>query len=114
MYLIEKEGKRVFFGNDSAIYPNETFEYLKDMILDLVFLDCTYGFNSRGFDNSHMDFSENLKGRERFYTNGTADNHTVFVGTHFAHVCNSTHEELCEGMEKHEFLTSYDGMIFDI
>ena len=114
MYVIEKGGKRVLFGNDSGYYPDETFEYLKGIHLDLVFLDCTYGLLSYGMKNSHMGFPENLKVKERFYENGTADDSTVFVSHHFAHSCMSTHEELCEGMGKHGFLVSYDGMLFEL
>ncbi|HYE80818.1 MAG TPA: MBL fold metallo-hydrolase [Clostridia bacterium] len=114
IYVVEKGGKRILFGNDSGYYPDETFEYLKGMHLDLVFLDCTYGLTSNGKDNSHMDFSENLKVKERFYKNGTSDDNTVFVSHHFAHVCNSTHEELCKGIEKNGFMVSFDGMLFEI
>ena len=114
VYVVEKDGKRVLFGNDSGYYLDETFEYLKGMHLDLVFLDCTFGFLSYGMMNSHMGFHENLKVKERFYENGTADDSTVFVSHHFTHNCKSTHEELCEGMEKHGFLVSYDGMSFEL
>jgi len=111
VYLVENEGKRVLFGNDSAIYPDETFEYLKKLHLDLVFLDCTYGLRSRGPDNSHMNLNDNQRVKERFFTNGTADDRTAFVCTHFSHACHATHEELCEEMEKHGFTAAYDGMI---
>jgi phosphoribosyl 1,2-cyclic phosphate phosphodiesterase len=114
MYVVEKGGKCVLFGNDSGYYPDETFEYLKGMHLNLVFLDCTFGFISYGIDSSHMGFPENLKVKERFYKNETADDSTIFVSHHFAHGCNSTHEELCDGMEKHGFMVSYDGMLFEI
>lgn len=114
VYAVEKDGKRVLFGNDSGYYMEETFEYLKGMHLDLVFLDCTFGFLSYGMMNSHMGFPENLKVKERFYENGTADDSTVFVSHHFTHNCKSTHKELCEGMEKHGFLVSYDGMLFEL
>lgn len=114
MYVVEKCGKRVLFGNDSGYYPDETFEYLKGVHLDLIFLDCTYGLLSYGINNSHMGFPENLMVKERFYQNGTADDSTVFVSHHFTHICKSTHEELCEGIEKHGFMVSYDGMLFEI
>jgi phosphoribosyl 1,2-cyclic phosphate phosphodiesterase len=114
MYVVEKGGRRVLFGTDSGYYPDETFEYLKDMRLDLVFLDCTFGFTSYGIDSNHMGFSENLEVKERFYKNKTADDSTVFVSHHFTHVCNSTHEELCDELEKHGFMASYDGMLFEI
>ncbi|MBB6215884.1 phosphoribosyl 1,2-cyclic phosphate phosphodiesterase [Anaerosolibacter carboniphilus] len=114
MYLVEKDGKRVLFGNDSGYYPDETFEYLKGMHLDLVFLDCTFGLHSYGINSSHMGIPENLKVKERFYENGTADDSTVFVTHHFTHTCGSTHEELCEETEKHGLLVSHDGMLFEL
>lgn len=114
MYVVEKDGKRVLFGTDSGYFPDETFEYLKGMHLDLVFLDCTFGLHSYGIDSNHMGFSENLLVKERFNENGTADDSTIFVSHHFAHSCNSTHEELCEVMEQHGFLVSYDGMLFKL
>jgi len=110
IYCVEKDGKRVLFGNDSAFYPEETFDYLRDKHLDLAFLDCTYGLQTGGLDNSHMDFSVNLQVKEKFYANKTADDRTIFVSTHFTHICGSMHEELCQEMDKHGFFASYDGM----
>lgn len=114
MYVVEKDGKRVLFGNDSGYFPEETFEYLKGMHMDLVFLDCTFGLKSLGMMTTHMGFPENLLVKERFYENGTADDNTIFVGHHFAHSCDSTHEELSETMGKHGFLVSFDGMVIEI
>lgn len=114
IYVVEKDGKRVLFGNDSDYYPEETFKYLKGMHLDLVFLDCTFGLHSLGPNSSHMGLPENIKVKERFLQNGTADESTVFVCHHFAHSCNSTHEELQEKLAKHGFLASYDGMSFEL
>lgn len=114
LYLVERDGKRVLFGNDSNYFPDETFEYLKGIHIDLAFLDCTYGFSSKGKDNSHMNFSDNLKVKETFYINGTANDRTIFVCTHFTHTCKNTHEELYEAMEGYGFNPSYDGMAFEI
>lgn len=82
LYVIEKDKKRVLLGNDSDLYPDETFNYLKGIHIDLAFLDCTYGLSSKGTDNSHMNFLDNLRVKEKFYHNGTADDSTIFISTH--------------------------------
>lgn len=45
---------------------------------------------------------------------GKKDDATVFVGHHFTHTCNNTHEELCEELGKYGILVSYDGMSFEL
>ena len=43
IYLIGKDGKWLLYGNDTGIFPEATWQYLKGKPLDLVSLDCTCG-----------------------------------------------------------------------
>lgn len=45
IYIIEKDGKALLYGNDTGVFPEETFDYLKNssVELDYVSLDCTAG-----------------------------------------------------------------------
>lgn len=114
IYVLEKAGKRVLFGTDSGYYSDEIFDYLKNMRLDLVFLDCTHGQKSKGLKNPHMGLPENMMIKEKFLQNGTADKNTIFVSTHFSHNSGGLHDELSKIAEQHGFLIAFDGMQFKI
>ncbi len=49
IFLIEDEaGKTLLYGNDTAYFPEETWEHLRGRRLDLVSLDCTMGILGDG------------------------------------------------------------------
>lgn len=111
-YLIEQGGKRFLFANDSAMFPEETFAYLKDKRLDAVSLDCTSGkFSSEG---SHMGFPNNLAVKERFLAQGTADEKTAFISHHFSHNGQINYEDFAQLAGNSGFVSSYDGMIIEL
>lgn len=111
-FLIEKDGKSIFYGNDSGFYPEETWEYLKGRHLDLVSFDSTMGANAGGW--SHMSLEDNVKAARRFAELGCADENTKFVVNHFSHNGHLLHEELEEYVKPYGFLVSFDGMEIDV
>lgn len=112
VYLIEKDGKRIFYGNDSSFYGEEVWNYLKGIHLDLISLDSTMAKYSGG--NSHMGIEENVRAWKRFIELECADETTTVVVNHFSHNGKATHEELEEMVKPYGFLVSYDGMTVEI
>lgn len=51
IYLIEKNGKTLFYGNDTGVFPEMVDDYLKDngKKIDLLSLDCTKCDNDFGY-----------------------------------------------------------------
>lgn len=108
VYLLEKDGKRLFYGHDSGSYPEETWDYLRGKRLGLVSFDCTNIEVPDG--NYHMGLSDNRKAKERMIREGCAGADTVFVINHFSHNGKLMHEEIEARVKGDGFLTAYDGM----
>ena len=43
--IIERDGKRMLYATDTGIWPERTFDFLKDYPLDLLVIECTDGFS---------------------------------------------------------------------
>lgn len=112
LYLIEKEGKCLFYANDSGWYPEQTWEILKGKHIDLVSMDCT---NGKGYcDSYHMGIENNRQVKDRMYHLGCADTRTKFVITHFSHNAGMTQQELEKEVEGDGFLVAYDTLEVEI
>ena len=114
IYLIEKNGVRILYANDTGVFPEKTFEYLKGIKLDIVSLDCTMGFISN--EVGHMGFPANLKVKKILEENGCVKKDTVFISHHFSHnglrapEGDWTYEYFTQMAAPHGFIMSYDGM----
>lgn len=108
IYIFEdRDGRRMLYGNDTGIFPEETWEYIKGRYFNLVSLDCTMGPGQDG--NNHMGLPDNIKVKERLIEMGCADEATKFVVTHFSHNGGLLHDELVELAKPHGFDVAYDG-----
>lgn len=115
IYLIEKDGKALLYAHDTGIFPDETFEYIKNNVarLDFVSLDCTEGTNKIQYV-SHMNYERNQLVRDRLKEIGVADDSTVFCLNHFSHNGENTlYDDMCAVAERDGFIVSYDGMTVD-
>lgn len=108
IYIFEDaDGKRMLYGNDTGIFPEETWEYIRGHYFNLVSLDCTSGPNKEG--DYHMGLPDNIKVKVRLLEIGCADETTRFVVTHFSHNGGLLHDELVELASPHGFDVAYDG-----
>lgn len=110
LYIIEKDGKTIFYGNDTGRLPSETVEYLRTCgkHFDLVSLDCTNGFGNG--DKFHMNFKACSDTKELFYELGLCDDKTVWVITHLCHNCGGNRKDIEKQAEKLGFIAAYDSM----
>lgn len=108
IYLVEKDGRALLYGNDTGIFPDETWEYLKDRKLTLVSLDCTMGRFKEG--SNHMGIPDVIEVKDRLIQMGCADENTSFIATHFSHNGQLAHSELTEALSPHGIEAAYDGM----
>ena len=112
VFLIEKDGKRILYSNDTSDYPEDTWEYLQNnpMVCDLISLDCTEGDRPIEYVG-HMNLERCILLRNHLIKIGIADENTMFVLNHFSH--NGGHviyEEFVKIAEKYGFIVSYDGL----
>lgn len=116
VYIIEKDGKTLFYSNDTSEYPEETMEYLKNIKkpLDLISLDCTEACNETTYVG-HLCLSRCIELKKTLLDIGAADKNTVFILNHFSHNgANVVYDEFVKIAAEHQFEVSYDGMIVEI
>lgn len=116
LYLVEKDGRSLFYSNDTSEYPDESMEYLKKMEkpIDLISLDCTEACGDATYVG-HLTLSRCVELRKKLLNIGAADENTVFVLNHFSH--NGRHviyEDFVKIAAKYGFDVSYDGRIMEI
>ena len=116
-YMIEDGQSALLYAHDTGIFPEETWEYLKNagVTFDAVSLDCTEGAHDDLSYGSHMCLGRNISCRDKMLELGIANADTSFILNHFSHNGLSVnYKELCELAEPHGFSVSYDGMIINI
>nr|WP_245302831.1 MBL fold metallo-hydrolase [Symbiobacterium terraclitae] len=109
IYLIEREGRRLLWGHDTDLFPEETWAYLgAQPPLHAVVLDATNG--PLTFRGGHMGIGELVDVRRRMLAEGMATAETRFVATHFSHNGGLLHADLEARLGPEGFLVAYDGM----
>ncbi len=111
IYLIEKDDKTLFYANDTGIFPQATWDFLKtyDRHIDFLSLDCTGTF-FKNWRDGHMSLDTNVETVDRLQNMGLCDARTQICVHHFSHNGGATHEELAQEAAKYGFMTSYDGL----
>ncbi|NLX83674.1 MAG: hypothetical protein GXZ04_07675 [Clostridiales bacterium] len=112
IFIIEKDGKRLLYGNDTGVFPDSVWQYLKGMPFDLISLDCTTGKERDG--NNHMGVPDLIDMKPRLMDNGNIQQDTRLVATHFSHNGGMLHEDLKAALGPHGYLIAYDGMTIAI
>jgi len=115
VFAIEKDGKSFLYGNDTSELIEESMNTLKALghPLNMISLDCTEACNYAVYVG-HMSLDRCIAFRDILKKEGIADENTVFILNHFSH--NSKHvlyDEFIEIAKEHDFLVTYDGMIYE-
>ena len=112
IYIIEKDGKTLFYTHDTGLFVEETWEYLKENKphFDFVSWDCCSGNEDEINYFSHlcMGYIRNI--RAEFEKIGITDDKTIHCVNHFSHLGKSVLYEDREIYEKQGYIMSYDGM----
>lgn len=116
IYAIESGGKTFLNGNDTNIFPDTTWEYLKGLKFDAVALDTTTGINppKPPGKSGHMDITAVKSVKDRMIKMGCADEGTVFVMNHFSHNGGIMHHEFEKMGKALGLLPAYDGYLLEI
>ncbi len=110
LYAIQGEGRTVFYGTDTAILREETWQAFHRFGLqfDIVVLDHTYGPDEPASD--HLNAHEVARHVQRMRNEGLlADDGRAFA-THIAHEGNPPHEALSAFAAQHGYEVAYDGL----
>lgn len=107
IYLLEKENRTILYGNDTGYFPEETWEYLKHVKMDLVSLDCTQIKYRDG--KNHMGIPDVIDTRERMQRIKCVKDDTKYILTHFSHNGVLLHHELEAAVAPLGLIPAFDG-----
>jgi len=112
IYMIEHNGKRMLYGNDTGIFPEETWGYIAGKPFDLISLDCTSGYKREG--TNHMGLPDAIDVKRRLSDLGCLKPNTKIVLHHFSHNGGPYHDAMVALASPHAMDVSYDGGVWDI
>lgn len=115
-FLIEAQGKNIFYGIDGAFIDAGAFRVLKEIKLDVAVLDFALGLSDYSAESCYHN---NLKSvetiREILIASGIASEGTKFILSHIpSGKKNPTHDEVCEALSELPFTPAYDGYFLGI
>lgn len=114
IYFIEKDGKTMLHGHDSGYYPELTWQWLKNKHLDLVIVECTYGYKQNDRTNNHMSIETVLATHQRMIDEGIIDQNSQFLTSHHSHSSWLMYDELVEIFKPYGIEVAYDSLIKQI
>lgn len=110
LYAIETRESSLFYGTDTAVLSEETWQGLhgRGLRFDLVILDHTYGPDERGAD--HLSAHQVSEHVSRMGVEGLLVPGGRALATHIAHQGNPVHPQLVEFAAGHGYEIAYDGL----
>ena len=120
-YILERDGKTVFYGCDGAWFGGGTWYEMEKHRFDCVILDATFGDDASKFlkfqpQSRHIWFYHNslsmLKTiRDAFFDKKMADDHTLFVAYHLSQYYYADIRDAHAAFDPIGYVTPYDGMV---
>lgn len=111
IYIVEKDGKTILYGNDTGYLYEEVFAYIERQHIrfDLISLDCTLVHNPVPDTGTHMGFDQVERVARRLQEAGAVTDQTVKYVTHFSHNGNPLQAQMEEDAAKIGFRAAFDG-----
>ena len=111
-YIIEREGKTIYYAHDTGLPFDEVFDFIRarGLCFDLVSMDCTCGDIPTPDEANHMGIENNRRMLARLRAIGAVTPETVCVINHFSHNCDPLQDRL-EGLVAPDgWRVAFDGM----
>jgi phosphoribosyl 1,2-cyclic phosphate phosphodiesterase len=110
LYAVEADGRRIFYGTDTATLPEETWQgfHRRKLRFDVVILDHTYGPDEPGSD--HLSARQFIEHVARMREEDLLTDQARAFATHIAHEGNPVHPELVGFAARHGYEIAYDGL----
>jgi len=114
LYEVEAKGHSIFYGTDTAILLEETWQALHQFQsqFDLVILDHTYGPRQPGSD--HLSAHQVIEHVQRMRQEGLLKSNSRAFATHIAHEGNPAHPELVAFAQQNNYEIAYDGLVLEV
>jgi phosphoribosyl 1,2-cyclic phosphate phosphodiesterase len=114
LYAIQGDGRTLFYGTDTAVLPEETWQgfHTNNLHFDLVILDHTYGPDEPGGD--HLSAHQFIEHVARMREEDLLTPEALAYATHIAHQGNPAQPELVEFAHQNGYEIAYDGLVLEI
>ncbi len=109
-YIIEKNGKRLFYGLDSCWLMYDEVKGIKQNGVDAAVLDATIG----NVSGDHRVFEHNSLDMIRIMKASLTDYVKKFIISHMAYTLHDEHHVLAEEMAKEDIITAFDNLVIEI
>ena len=115
-FLIEAQGKSIFYGIDGAFIDSDAFRVLKEIKLDVAILDFALGLSDYSRESAnHNNLSSVQTVRDVFLASGVATEDTKFILSHIpSGKKHPTHDEIREALSELPFTPAYDGYFLGV
>jgi phosphoribosyl 1,2-cyclic phosphate phosphodiesterase len=111
--IFKRDGVTFLYATDTGIWREPTWEFLKDLQIDGMVIECTDGKNFSGY-HGHLNIEDCLAVVGRMQSQGSLKPSAKIVTTHHSHYGDATHAELEALLNPHGIDVGYDGMEFEI
>lgn len=110
LFLIERDGRRLFYGTDTGPLPESTWLALAadPRPLHLLVLDHTFGMKDRS--RGHMNADQFVEQVERMRAAGLVNAETRIYAHHLGHHSNPPHHELAAVATGRGYQVAHDGL----
>lgn len=110
LYTISENGFTLFYGTDTDSLSEEIWKAFhdKDLKLDVVILDHTYGLDKDS--GGHLNANRFVEHIQRLKSENLLNNNSRILATHISHEGNPTHEELSKYAAQYGYEIAYDGL----
>jgi phosphoribosyl 1,2-cyclic phosphate phosphodiesterase len=111
--LVTRDDKSLLYATDTGIWPEDTFEFLKNVRLDLLVIECTDGFCESDYAG-HLNIRDCLMVVERLRGQGTLSSDASVFTTHHSSKGMAKHCDLERVLRPHRIEPGYDGLCISV
>ena len=113
-YILEFEGKTLFYGLDSSFVLPQTFDVLKHYRFDIAIFDATFGYKEIDSAKSgHQNFSMLKNTIAQFRTANLFQKQAMIIASHMSLHYVAPYDEIAGELEKEGIILAYDGMVIE-
>lgn len=120
-YILERDGKTLFYGPDGAWFGGGTWYEMELHHFDIAILDATFGDDpsKTRFNSSHIWFYHNSASmlktiRDAMFDKKIADDKTLFVADHLSGYYYPNIEECHKIFDPMGYIPAFDGLILNV
>jgi phosphoribosyl 1,2-cyclic phosphate phosphodiesterase len=114
LYIIERDGRSLFYATDTGPLPHETWVTFRAWAgqFDVVIMDHTFGYGAPS--PQHLNGEQFLGVMAQLRDAGLLADAPRIYATHIAHHSNPAHAELVAHAAQHGYLVAHDGLTIAI